>query len=62
MTADSPVTKGPWTTGEDQTLEKLVNKYGPAWAVIAQEIETRSADRKTASNSGPRSVLNQADD
>lgn len=37
--------KGPWTTLEDQNLERLVNKYGSAWAVIAQEIETRSADQ-----------------
>ena len=30
-----------------------MSKYGPAWAVIAQEIETRSADRATFSSSGP---------
>lgn len=37
-------------------LERQVNKYGPAWAVIAQEIETRSADRKIIFDSGPNSL------
>lgn len=38
--------QGPWTTDEDQLLKNLFNEHGPAWAVIALEIETRSADRK----------------
>ena len=38
--------QGSWTDEEDQMLENYVDTYGPAWAVIAQEMKTRSADRK----------------
>ena len=38
--------QGSWTEEEDRLLEQHVDEYGPAWALIAQTMKTRSADRK----------------
>lgn len=37
--------QGPWTEEEDSRLRSCVQQYGPSWAVIAQKMENRSADR-----------------
>ncbi|KAL8719407.1 MAG: hypothetical protein Q9225_003592, partial [Loekoesia sp. 1 TL-2023] len=37
--------KGPWSEDEDARLEGLVEHYGMSWALIAQEMETRTADQ-----------------
>lgn len=37
--------KGPWDEEEDGRLEKGIRKHGYHWAVVAQEVETRSADQ-----------------
>ncbi|KAL2038487.1 hypothetical protein N7G274_008826 [Stereocaulon virgatum] len=37
--------KGSWTEEEDRLLEQHVDEYGPAWALIAQTMKTRSADQ-----------------
>ena len=39
------VRKGTWTKNEDEQLKAYVQQYGTQWAVIAREMETRSADR-----------------
>ncbi|KAK3272097.1 hypothetical protein CYMTET_19588 [Cymbomonas tetramitiformis] len=41
MAARAPV-KGQWTTAEDETLRRLVGKYGPkTWSIIAAQLEGR---------------------
>ena len=39
------LTKGVWTEEEDRLLKSHVDCYGPNWALIAQMIPTRSAER-----------------
>jgi hypothetical protein len=46
LTNPNPVYQDSWTDEEDRLLELDVEKYGPAWAVIAPKIKARSADRK----------------
>ncbi|KAL9038201.1 MAG: hypothetical protein Q9180_003275 [Flavoplaca navasiana] len=48
--------KGPWTSEEDQMLLSLVNTHGAAWAVVAPEIGTRSADHLNRSPWTPQEV------
>lgn len=37
--------QGPWTADEDSKLKSCVVQYGPSWALIAQKMGNRSADR-----------------
>ena len=41
--------QGPWIEEEDRRLEDMVRQHGQAWAVVASQIRTRSADRKKIS-------------
>jgi Myb-like DNA-binding domain len=40
-----PHRQGPWTEAEDSRLKSYVQQSGLSWAVIAQKMENRSADR-----------------
>ncbi|KAF2678711.1 hypothetical protein K458DRAFT_316036 [Lentithecium fluviatile CBS 122367] len=42
---DGNVKKGTWTKSEDERLKSYVREYGTQWAVIARQMETRSADQ-----------------
>jgi len=41
--------QGLWSEDEDARLEDLVKHYDTSWALIAQRMGTRSADRRTLS-------------
>lgn len=40
-----PKNQGQWSDDEDARLESFVNEFGVCWALIAQKMGTRSADR-----------------
>lgn len=37
--------KGPWSSDEDSRLQQGVNRHGCKWTLVAQVVESRSADR-----------------
>lgn len=42
--------KGPWSSDEDSRLQRGVNQHGCKWTLVAQVVESRSADRTCTSS------------
>lgn len=42
--------KGPWSSDEDSRLQRGVNQHGCKWTLVAQVVESRSADRACISS------------